>query len=92
MASIWLHEAGEKTPRKKVGHLSDNSAITVFKQMIDSWKGPKVQVFDYEYLLYSTAERQKAGKPAGGLYIEFCSPPSAPEKGQPHAKERKAEK
>jgi hypothetical protein len=92
MASIWLHEAGQKTPLKVIGHLSDESAKTVFNGMLKDWKGPRQQVFDFEWLLYSDAGQFAARKPSGGLFIEFCSPPSAPEVGQPHAKERKASK
>lgn len=84
MASVWLHERGAKQPRKVQGHLSEKSAIQLFARMVNNFKGFRRQVFDYEYLLFDSRADLKAHKPAGSIYIEFCSPPSAPEKGQPH--------
>lgn len=91
MASVWLHERGDKFPRKIKGHLSEKSAISLFNQMTMNFKGRKRRVFDYEALLYETDEQYRSKEPAGSIFIEFCSPPSAPEPGQPHVKaERKA--
>ena len=93
MASVWLHERGEKFPRKLKGHLDEPSAIELFARLVRNFKGFRKQVFDYEFLLFENEADLKASKPAGSMYIEFCSPPSRPEKGQPHCKsKRKAEK
>ena len=86
MASVWLHERGKKHPDKLKGHLSEPSAIALFKQIARNYKGFRKQVFDFEYLLFENEADKKASKPAASLFIEFCSPPSAPEKGQPHVK------
>lgn len=88
MASVWLHERGDKFPRKVKGHLSEKSAISLFNHMARNFKGFRRQVFDFEYLLFENEADFKASKPAGSLFIEFCSPPSAPEKGQPHVAQK----
>lgn len=83
MASIWLHTRGDISPKKIKGHLSEKAAISLFTQMTLEWKGRKRRVFDYEALLYETDAQYREKKPSGSIYVEFCSPPSAPEKGQP---------
>lgn len=90
MASVWLQERGMKEARKIRGRLSERTAINIFEAMYLSWQGEKLRVFDYEALLYQTDEQYRSRQPAGVLYVEFCSPPSGPEVGQPRAQERKA--
>lgn len=83
MASIWLHKRGEKHPRKLKGYLSEQAAIALFQHIARNYKGFRQQVFDYEYLLFENGASVKSRNPAASLYVEFCSPPSGPEKGQP---------
>lgn len=88
MASVWLHERGQKSPKKIKGHLSEHAAKELYKRMLREWKGRKIIVFAYEALLYESSEQYRSKRPAGSLFVEFCSPPSAPEKGQPHVAQK----
>lgn len=83
MASVWLHERGEIAPVKLMGYLKESAAKRVFCHMLENWQGQKRMVFDYEALLYETPKQYRENKPSGSIFIEFCSPPTAPEKGQP---------
>lgn len=82
MASIWIHMKGEKAPVKKVPNLSNKEAGVLFGRMLKEWKAASREntihpVFDWEVLLH------RQGRLVGSLFIEFYSPPSAPEPGQP---------
>lgn len=84
MASIWVHFAGEKSPVKAIGSLSKSDAIKLFHRKVSSFIATQGsgtftvrRVFDHEVLVF------KEGKLHASLFIEFFSPPSAPEKGQP---------
>lgn len=93
MASVWAQEKGEKVPRKVAGNLTPEAARRAIRVMVQSWKqhrGPVVQVWDSEYLVYEGQKALAAGKPTGSLFVEFFSPPSRPEPGQPHAKVKPA--
>jgi hypothetical protein len=73
MASIWAQERGEKEPRKVRGYLDAGDAKKLIRSMVRRWSGPVVEAQAYDYLLFRTEAE----------YLEFFSPSSAPEPGQP---------
>ena len=81
MASIWVHFRGEKNPQKAVGHMSKSEAIKNFHTSIhkyaikNGWQWKRV--FDHEVVFF------KHGQLVASAFIEFYSPPSAQEPGQP---------
>lgn len=82
MASIWLHEAGAKEPRKVQGHLDPASVIALFKQRVAkvARKNPDAKLVaqsDMEALFQFDTGQWFS------LFVEPASPPTAPEKGQP---------
>lgn len=81
MASIWVHLTGEQSPRKHIGNMPKMMAIQAFHRSVKEWKADPLnsvrQVFDFEVLM------KRNGKLIGSLFIEFHSPPSTPEPGQP---------
>ena len=85
MASVWVHgipQGGKRRPPEKVaGHLEMKQARLKYETLLLDWKkahGLIKRVDGLEALLFNAA-----GKLVGGAYIEPCSPPSAPEPGQP---------
>jgi hypothetical protein len=83
MASIWAQERGEKEPRKVRGYLDAGDAKKLIRSMVRRWSGPVVEAQAYDYLLFRTEAEYLQGRPCGSLFVEFFSPPSAPEPGQP---------
>lgn len=91
MASIWIQKRGEKQPHKIKGNLHPRSAQQGFEAYLVFWaKEAKAnthkRVYGSEALLFD-----KQGL-VGLLFVEFMSPPTAPEMGQPNIRTVKPER
>lgn len=85
MASVWLERKGEK-PKKLGSRLHPVDAIKLWKHQLDLWKGKACECPSQAFhamLHHPDAKVDAKLGPWGLIYIEFNSPPSAPEKGQP---------
>jgi len=83
MASIWVQEKGQKEPQKVRGYLDASEAKKIIRSMVRRWAGPVVEAQAYDYLLFRDEVAYLQGKPCGNIFVEFFSPPSQPERGQP---------
>jgi hypothetical protein len=91
MASIWVQKHSEKHAQKIKGNLHPRSAMHAFEAYLVFWaKGTKgnkhKRVYGHEALLYD------ANGLVGLLFVEFMSPPTAPEMGQPNIRTVKPER
>ena len=92
MASVWIQRKG-KAEKKLADNLHPVDAIKLFHHQLSIWSGEVSECPDHSFhafLHYPNPVTDKISGPASLLWIEFHSPPSAPEKGQPKRKEAKS--
>jgi hypothetical protein len=87
MASIMVQTPKISQPERIQGRLSAKEAQVLAASMARAWNGPVVEVFAYDYLLYRSEEDRLDGMVYASIYIEYFSPPSAQERGQPRRPE-----
>lgn len=90
MASVWKMKRG-KADAKMLGHITPDGAVKAFNQLkvslaktLGAGWGLR-DVGPYEFLVM-----RPDGKPDGGIYIEFNSPPSKPGKGEVYVQRKEA--
>ncbi len=80
MASIWVAEA-KSEPRKLKGHIPADAVIAAFTEMVG--KVAKRYGLQIELKTEMDATLRGSNGKRCIMFIEPCSPPSAPEVGQP---------
>lgn len=86
MASVWLERKG--LPAKKLGgNLHPTDAIKLYHHQVSKWSGHVCECpgISFHAMLHHKTPKgdEAAGGPWGLLYVEFNSPPSKAEPGQP---------
>lgn len=84
MASVWKQMAGETEPTKLIGGLDGAGAMFNLRVATMQWcRAEANRTFRRHPCLGMDVLLFEGGTLAGSLFVEPCSPPSAPEPGQP---------